>query len=103
MIYQSSFNLHSYGPANLFDITEGVLSEISLSEIDDGLMSIFSIGSTGAILSLPEDEGLKEAFEAWVMNKIPFDVLHRHPGNAFAHLRSTFLGTNKVFPIKKSR
>lgn len=46
MIYQSSFNLHSYKSANLFDITEDVLLEISQSEVDEGLISIFSMSDS---------------------------------------------------------
>ncbi len=60
MICQSSFNLlafaeghrfargapHSYKSANLFDIPEEILLEISRSEVDEGLMSIFSLSDS---------------------------------------------------------
>lgn len=103
MIFSKSIEVPAYGPANLFDITDRVLEIVRESKVSDGNALLFSIGSTGALVKLPRDEGVQEDFIAWVRFNLPFDSRHRHPGNAFAHLRSMFLGCQLIFPIIKGQ
>lgn len=98
MIPSKQLTLSAYGPANLFDITSQIEEVTQDSMLEEGAVFAFSIGSTGSLVFLPDDEKVKEEFIAWVRQKFPFKPAHRHPGNAFAHLRSTFFGTGVGIP-----
>jgi secondary thiamine-phosphate synthase enzyme len=89
----------AYGPANLFDLRGEALDFLAEAPVGQGRLNIFSVGSTGAVVRLPDTEGVGRAFVDWVMAAVPFSRDHRHPGNAFAHLRSTFLKTEASVPI----
>ncbi len=92
-------HINAYGPANLFDLSSDISTFVKDSEIVNGLVFVFSIGSTGALVNV-QDEAL---FSDWVMTYIPFSEIHAHPGNAFAHLRSTLFGSNISLTIEDSK
>jgi thiamine phosphate synthase YjbQ (UPF0047 family) len=88
--------LVTYGPNKLFDITERVV-ELA-SGVDEGFVSLQAVGSTGALVVLPRDRRVVEAFERDLWDLVP-TLGWRHPGNAYAHLRSTLIGTTLVLPV----
>lgn len=96
-----TFELAAYGPANLFDITEKIRDVVEESAILNGLVLVLSIGSTGAVVKLPSSS--YEDFISWVLKSIPYDSTHRHPGNAFAHMRSSLMGCDFILPIKEGK
>jgi len=93
--------LNAYGPANLFELTSLIDEFIAETELINGSVMIFSVGSTGALVQLGADN--KEAFSDWVMSFIPYSGKHRHPGNAFAHLRSTALGSSYALTVESKK
>lgn len=95
----SSFTISAYGPANLYDLSDQVSEITEQSNILEGYGLVFSIGSTGSLIRLPSIKEVQEDFIHWVTKFIPFSANHRHPGNAFAHLRSTTLTTQIVSPV----
>lgn len=88
--------LKTYGPNKLFDITSEV--EKIAQEIRHGLLILQAKGSTGAIVLLPDDKQIVSKFEHDLWDLLPV-YGWRHPGNAYAHLRSTLLKTILVIPI----
>ncbi|RJQ30929.1 MAG: hypothetical protein C4562_07270 [Actinobacteria bacterium] len=97
----NSVIIPAYGPANLFSLEEQVAVFIAESELVEGIINLFSIGSTGALVFLAD--GNKSVFEDYVAGAIPYSRSHRHPGNAFAHLRSTLLKTDLAIPVANSK
>ncbi len=96
-----SVALRTYGPANLFELASEADELVSGGE--SGSLHIFSVGSTGAVIGLPGDTEVGNAFVAWVTASIPHSLEHRHPGNAFAHLRSTILKTEMIVAVAGGR
>ncbi len=101
MFIFKTFEISVYGPANLFDITEHIRQAIKESSASNGLALILSIGSTGALFKLPHSS--YEDFISWVLKRIPYKSVHRHPGNAFAHLRSAVVGCDLILPIREGQ
>lgn len=86
----------TYGPNKLFDITDRV---VELAQgVERGFIALQAVGSTGALVLLPRDRGVVEAFERDLWDLVP-TLGWRHPGNAYAHLRSTLIGTTLVLPV----
>jgi len=90
----------TYGPGKLFDITNH-LEEVA-SKMNNGVLVIFSKGSTGALVRLPRSRDAIELFERELWKLVPIYGWD-HPGNAYAHLRSTLLGTWMLIPVNRSR
>ncbi len=88
--------LNTQGPANLFDLSVMLQDFISETELINGLVFMFSVGSTGALVATSDEK----TFTDWVASKIPFKKEHKHIGNAFAHLRSTFLGSDVTLAVE---
>ena len=85
----------TYGPNKLFDVT-GRLRELA-EGVREGFLAVTAQGSTGALVVLPPDA--IEEFERRLWELVPV-YGWRHPGNAYAHLRSTLIGTNIVIPVE---
>ncbi len=86
--------LLTHGPNKLFDVTG--LAARAASHIGDGVVAVFSKGSTGALVVIPRDAAEEYEYALWDL--VDMDGWE-HPGNAYAHLRSTLLGTSLVLPV----
>ena len=93
---QKDFFIITYGPTKLFDITPKILN--ICKNVKKGFINIFSKGSTGALLILPRENQVIEQIEKELWNLIPV-YGWKHPGNAYAHLRSTLTSTKIVIPV----
>jgi len=96
-----SVSLRTYGPANLFELAPEVDELVSRTGASS--LHILSVGSTGAVIGLPGYREVGESFVSWVMAAMPHSPEHRHPGNAFAHLRSTTLKTEMTVATADGR
>ena len=88
----------TYGPNKLFDVTEHV-GEVA-AKVKRGFVAVLCKGSTGALLVLPREKEVVEEYERGLWNIVPV-YGWRHPGNAYAHLRSTLIGTSMLVAVKK--
>ncbi|MEM0088011.1 MAG: YjbQ family protein [Thermofilum sp.] len=92
----SRIELVTYGPNKLFDITDRV-SELAKG-VEEGVVLLQAVGSTGALILLPRRRDVVEAFERDLWDLVP-TLGWKHPGNAYAHLRSTLIGTLLALPV----
>ncbi|MEM1508587.1 MAG: YjbQ family protein [Thermofilaceae archaeon] len=88
--------LSTYGPNKLFNITDKVV-ELAKG-VKFGIIALQAVGSTGALVLLPRKRELVEAFEYNLWDLVP-TLGWKHPGNAYAHLRSTLIGTMLALPV----
>lgn len=96
VVRTSRIELVTYGPNKLFDITDRV-AELA-GDVEEGAIVLQAVGSTGALVVLPRRREVIEAFENDLWDLVP-TLGWRHPGNAYAHLRSTLIGTTLALPI----
>ncbi|MEZ0346128.1 MAG: YjbQ family protein [Infirmifilum sp.] len=92
----SRVDLTTYGPNKLFEITEKVAELVK--GVKEGAIVLQAVGSTGALVILPRRRDVLNAFEDALWDLVP-TLGWRHPGNAYAHLRSTLIGTALALPI----
>jgi len=90
----------TYGPNKLFDLTDRVLS--LAHSVEEGAVFLQAVGSTGALLVLPRSKEVLRAFEQDLWDLVP-TLGWRHPGNAYAHLRSTLMGTTLALPVLRGQ
>ncbi len=99
-IIQRDFFIITHGPTKLFDITDKVLKNIE--DVENGVINIFSKGSTGALIIIPRDNKIVEEYEKSLWKLVPV-YGWKHPGNAYAHLRSSLIGTALNIPVHKGK
>jgi len=95
-VYVKTIRLKTYGPNALFDISGEIAKAVEESGIRKGVVVVFSHGSTGSLVRLKD--GFEEKFRKALWDLIPIDGWE-HPGNAYAHLRSTLTSTKIVIPV----
>lgn len=100
MIYQTE-TLAAHGPANLFPLEEYIEGFINKYLLAEGFVFLFSTGSTGVLVNLREID--EDSFLDFALKSINYSPSHRHPGNAFAHLRSSFWGTSCLVPVESAK
>lgn len=96
------------GECHIVDITPEVNRILSKSGIQDGLVSVFVPGATGAVTTIEYEPGLvrdmKELMEKLVpRNKDYFHNQAWHDGNGHSHLRASLLGPSLTVPIQSGR
>ncbi|RLE65527.1 MAG: hypothetical protein DRJ47_04970 [Thermoprotei archaeon] len=86
--------LVTHGPNRLYDVTRE-LEDLS-TNVKEGIIVVFSRGSTGTLIRIPGNK--VEEYRKQLWDLVPI-VGWQHPGNAYAHLRSTLLGTFLAIPV----
>ena len=85
------------------NITNQVEDIVRRSGVENGICTVFGIGSTSAVL-INEDEpmllqDLKNSLEKFV----PEREIYQHSENAHSHIKSTFIGNSQTVPIKEGK
>lgn len=85
------------------NITNKVEMIIRDSEIEDGICSIFSVGSTGAVFLNEHEPFLMSDLKKGLEKVASPKDLHHHPNNAHSHIHTAVLGSSQTIPIEKGK
>ena len=104
MAYSETISLHTKGFTDIINITEPVRAILERSRIEEGLVTVFCPGSTGAITTIEYESGvlsdLKKAIEILVPSNIPYEHDRRWgDGNGFSHVRAALLKPSLTIPL----
>jgi secondary thiamine-phosphate synthase enzyme len=99
------FFISTKGKTDFLDITDNLKEIVEDSKIKNGVLCVFVKGSTAAITTLENEEGLKEDFKDFLEKIIPENFDYRHhkkwgDRNGAAHLRASLLGSSLCIPIE---
>jgi len=94
------FIIRTYGPNGLFEIGSIINAFLKKIGARDGLVVIECMGSTGALL-VADPRAIRNIKEKELWNLVPVIFDWSHEGNAYAHLRSTVLGTHLSLPVRE--
>lgn len=86
----------------LYDITTEVVSAVKSSNIDSGIVSVYSRGSTCAIMIQENwDESVQNDVICLLNKLIPHGVWEhdRQDNNGDAHLKSGLIGASQTIPV----
>ncbi len=89
---------------DMADISGIVQEFVSATGLSEGIVTVFSVGSTGAISTIEYEPGLKKdiipALERLAPSGIDYEH-HKtwHDDNGRGHIRSTLIGTSLVVPF----
>jgi len=96
------------GEVEIVDITDKVNSKLRESSIEDGIVTIFVPGSTGALTTIEYEPGLLQDLPAALERLFPkgIDYAHElrwHDGNGHSHIRASFLGPSLTVPFRNNK
>ena len=108
MIFSETIPLSTKGFSDILDITHHVDAVIARTRVENGLVTIFSPGSTGAVTTIEYESGvlkdLQRAIEKIVPSNIPYEHDRRWgDGNGFSHVRAALMKPSLTVPLIKRR
>ena len=105
MVKTEKIKIKTAGNCEVVNITEQVNEVISRSGIREGTVTVFNVGSTGAITTTEYEPGLVNYDIAAAFEKVaPRDGVYEHEktwhdDNGHAHIRAALLGPSLCVPI----
>ncbi len=105
MVETHKIKVKSKGNCHIIDITGDTAEAVAKSQITDGIVVIFNVGSTAAITTIEYEPGLVNYDIAAAFEKIaPQNGRYEHEetwhdDNGHAHVRATLLGPSLTVPI----
>jgi len=109
MVETHKIKVQSEGNCHIIDITGDTAEAVAKSQITDGTVVIFNVGSTAAITTIEYEPGLVNYDMAAAFEKIaPQNGRYEHEDtwhddNGHAHVRATLLGPSLTVPIVKGQ
>lgn len=106
-VYQAELNLKRTYEGDIIDITSEINQIVSKSGINNGIVSVFNAGSTGAIITLEYEPGLLKDIPDFLEKIIPknMNYFHEqtwHDGNGHSHVRASLLGPSLTVPVNNN-
>jgi secondary thiamine-phosphate synthase enzyme len=104
MVRQEPIEVPTTGHGDVHDLTPSVTAIVRRSGIGCGVAHVFVQGSTGAVVMMECERGLKADLPRMLDSLAPpsADYAHEqtwHDGNGHSHLQATLLGQAVSFPI----
>jgi secondary thiamine-phosphate synthase enzyme len=90
----------------MINITQEVESVLRETELNDGIVTVFVPGSTGALTTIEYEPGLLEDFPNMLERVAPKTASYDHDkrwrdGNGHSHVRASLIGSSITIPFIK--
>ena len=108
MVKTRTLRMKTSGNCDASDITEQVAKEVDGSGVENGIVTVFAVGSTAGVTTIEHESGLVADFKAMWERMIPPSVGYNHnqawgDGNGHSHLRASLLGPSLTIPFTNGR
>jgi len=109
MVVTKQLKIETNGNCDIVNITEHVTTAVGESNIKDGIVTIFNVGSTAGVTTTEYEPGLVNYDIAAVFEKIaPRNGSYEHEktwhdDNGHAHVRASVLGPSLTIPVIDGR
>jgi secondary thiamine-phosphate synthase enzyme len=100
--------LQSKGNCDIIDITSQVVKNVEESGVNNGIVTLFIVGSTAGITTIEYEPNLVSDFENMWDRLIPQNIPYEHnktwgDGNGHSHVRASTLGASLTIPFVNKR
>ena len=107
MIFSETISLSTKGFSDILDITHHVDGVTGRSKIENGLVTVFCSGSTGAVTAIEYESGvlrdLQKAIEKIVPSNIPYEHDKRWGDGNGSHVRAALMKPSITVPLIKGK
>jgi secondary thiamine-phosphate synthase enzyme len=96
------------GNGDLQDITRDVIELVRKSQIQNGNVTLFVVGSTAALTTFEYEPGLIKDLQDFYDKLVPSNKPYHHDetwgdANGFSHVRASFTGPSLVVPFEEGQ
>ncbi|MDX1671930.1 MAG: secondary thiamine-phosphate synthase enzyme YjbQ [Balneolaceae bacterium] len=103
-IYSEEISVHAEANSDIKNITDQIREVAGRSGFSDGMINIFSIGSTATISTIEYEPALVRDMRDKLEEFAPHDEVTRHgetwgDDNGFSHMRATMMGPGITVPL----
>lgn len=107
-VFTKRIKLKPTNELDMFDITENVSEVIAESKIKNGIANVFVPGSTAAIITIEDEEGLKKDLINLLERIAPKNIEYEHQkawhdDNGHSHIRASLLGAGITVPFENGQ
>jgi secondary thiamine-phosphate synthase enzyme len=104
MVHQERISISTSGHRDMHDLTADVAAVVRRSQIANGVVQVFNVGSTAALGTIEFEPGLEQDLPDILDRLMPpsRDYGHEqawHDGNGHSHLQATLLGPSVSVPV----
>ncbi len=108
MTYSESVSLKTRGFNDIIDLTGHVSRIVEKSQVQNGLVTVFCPGSTGAITTIEYESGVLEDLKRAIERIAPAGIPYQHDqrwgdGNGFSHVRAALMKPSLSIPLMDGR
>jgi len=103
-----TIRISTKGNCDMIDITAEIAREISNSNINNGIVTIFISGSTAGITTIEYEAGVISDFQDMWDRNAPSNIPYQHDqrwgdGNGYSHVRASLQGPSLVVPFANKK
>ncbi|MDK2891743.1 secondary thiamine-phosphate synthase enzyme YjbQ [Methanohalophilus sp.] len=104
VVYSDEFSFETAKGTDIIDITSQILESVESSSIKNGIICVFSPGSTSAVTTIEYELGLVHDLENALERIVPEFLEYRHnerwnDGNGHSHIRASLIGQSISLPL----
>lgn len=99
-----SLKIQSKKENEIINITEKIVDAVKNSRIENGIVTVFVSGSTGALTTIEFEPGLLQDFPDMLSRIAPNDIDYAHEqmwhdGNGRSHVKASLVGPSLTIPV----
>ena len=104
IIVTKYITVSSRGENDIIDITSNVDKILLQSQLKNGIVTLFVVGSTAALTTIENEPGLRKDFPRMLERIASKDIEYEHDntwhdGNGHAHVRASLIGPSLTVPF----
>ena len=108
MTFSDTISLSTKGFSDIINITDRVVAVLKRSQIQNGLVTVFCPGSTGALTTIEYESGVLRDLKGALERIVPSNITYEHDrrwsdGNGFSHVRAAFMKPSLTIPLISGR
>ncbi len=106
MTFSETISLSTAGFTDIIDITDRVIAVRGRSGMENGLVTVFCPGSTGAVTTIEYESGVLRDLRDAIERIVPSGLTYEHDrrwgdGNGFSHVRAALMKPSLTIPLIK--
>src|SRR5689334_23256130 len=107
-VITKAIKINSKGENDMVDITDQTLKAVQETHFEDGIVTVFVSGSTGAVTTIEYEPGLRSDFPKMLNRIVPRNIDYEHDktwhdGNGHSHIRASLIGPSLTIPFNNHR
>lgn len=105
VVYQEEITFRTRGEGDVVDITSEVENIVKRSGVRNGVVHVFTVGSTAAVSTIEYEPGLKEDLLTVLERVAPKNAEYKHhlrwgDYNGHSHVRAAIIGPSLEVPVR---